>query len=98
MCREKVTITYDKTCIFLDGAGSRETFIEWDGHESTNTSATFTSYAENLVVKGIGFKVIKDNNSNNSLFLEQPKLFGFGFGSTAEVEIFLGVKVYIYIY
>ncbi|KAK4558259.1 hypothetical protein RGQ29_007845 [Quercus rubra] len=54
--REKVTITYDKTCIFLDGAGSRETFIEWDGHESTNTSATFTSYAENLVVKGIGFK------------------------------------------
>ncbi|KAM3735186.1 hypothetical protein ACB098_10G069500 [Castanea mollissima] len=54
--REKVTITYDKTCIFLDGAGSRETFIEWDGHESTNTSSTFTSYAENLVVKGIGFK------------------------------------------
>ncbi|KAL4602869.1 hypothetical protein ACB092_10G084200 [Castanea dentata] len=54
--REKVTITYDKTCIFLDGAGSRETFIEWDGHESTNTSSTFTSYAKNLVVKGIGFK------------------------------------------
>ncbi|KAF3954253.1 hypothetical protein CMV_020382 [Castanea mollissima] len=54
--REKVTITYDKTCIFLDGAGSRETFIEWDGHESTNTSYTFTSYAKNLVVKGIGFK------------------------------------------
>jgi len=73
LCREKVTITYDKTCIFLDGAGSRETFIEWDGHERTNTSATFTSYAENLVVKGIGFKVIKDNNSNNSLFLEQPQ-------------------------
>nr|POE55929.1 putative pectinesterase 29 [Quercus suber] len=65
---EKVRITYDKTCIFLDGAGSRETFIEWDGHESTNTSATFTSYAENLVVKGIGFKG-KDSADDPSGFV-----------------------------
>ena len=57
MCREKVTITYDKTCIFLDGAGRHVTFIEWGDHELMNSSSTFTSVAENLVVKGIGFKV-----------------------------------------
>ena len=57
MCREKVTITYDKTCIFLDGAGQRATIIEWGDHKLMNSSSTFTSVAENLVVKGIGFKV-----------------------------------------
>ena len=57
MCREKVTITYDKTCIFLDGAGRHVTFIEWGDHELMYSSSTFTSVAENLVVKGIGFKV-----------------------------------------
>ena len=57
MCREKVTITYDKTCIFLDGAGQRATLIEWGDHKLMNSSSTFTSVAENLVVKGIGFKV-----------------------------------------
>ena len=55
--QRKVTITYDKTCIFLDGAGRHATLIEWGDHKLMNSSSTFTSVAENLVVKGIGFKV-----------------------------------------
>ena len=31
--------------------------IEWGDHKLMNSSSTFTSVAENLVVKGIGFKV-----------------------------------------
>ncbi|XP_050281527.1 probable pectinesterase 66 [Quercus robur] len=54
--REKVTITKDKTCIFLDGAGRHVTFIEWGDHELMYSSSTFTSVAENLVVKGIEIK------------------------------------------
>ena len=55
--QRKITITYDKTCILLDGAGRHVTFIEWGDHKLMNSSSTFTSVAENLVVKGIGFKV-----------------------------------------
>jgi hypothetical protein len=57
LCSEKVTIQNDKTCIYLEGAGKEVTSIEWNDHESTSTSATFTAQADNLVVKGIAFKV-----------------------------------------
>ncbi|XP_060676285.1 pectinesterase QRT1 [Ziziphus jujuba] len=53
---EKVTIQYNKTCIYLEGAGSQFTSIEWNDHEQTDTSATFTSFSDNFVAKGITFK------------------------------------------
>lgn len=56
--REKVTIPKGKSCIFIDGAGSRVTEIQWNDHQTTATSATFTSFAENLVVRGIAFRVV----------------------------------------
>uniref|UniRef100_A0A2C9WNC1 Pectinesterase n=1 Tax=Manihot esculenta TaxID=3983 RepID=A0A2C9WNC1_MANES len=54
--REKVAIPVNKSCIFLDGAGRKLTSIEWGDHEETDTSATFTSYSDNIVAKGIKFK------------------------------------------
>ncbi|XP_021606613.1 probable pectinesterase 29 [Manihot esculenta] len=53
---EKVAIPVNKSCIFLDGAGRELTSIEWGDHEETHTSATFTSYPDNIVAKGIKFK------------------------------------------
>lgn len=47
----------DKSCIFLDGSGFRVTEIQWNDHATTATSPTFTSYAQNLVVQGITFRV-----------------------------------------
>lgn len=55
--REKVTIYFNKTCIYLEGAGSQFTSIEWNDHQQTDTSATFTSFPDNVVAKGITFKV-----------------------------------------
>ncbi|XP_055962339.1 putative pectinesterase 10 [Mercurialis annua] len=54
---EKVTIPVKKPCIFLEGAGSKSTSIEWGDHQLTSSSATFTSYPDNIVAKGITFKV-----------------------------------------
>ncbi|XP_050238033.1 probable pectinesterase 66 [Mercurialis annua] len=54
--REKVTIPENKPCIFLQGAGRKLTIIEWGDHETTNTSATFTSFSDNIIARGITFK------------------------------------------
>ncbi|XP_030963727.1 probable pectinesterase 29 [Quercus lobata] len=67
--KEKVTITYDKTCIFRNGAGRHVTLIEWGDHKLMNSSSTFTSVAENLVVKGIEFK----NTYNIGLYSPKQK-------------------------
>ncbi|KAK6260351.1 Pectinesterase, partial [Theobroma cacao] len=56
--REKVTIPANKPCIFLEGAGSKLTSIEWGDHMDTCDSATFTSSPDNIVAKGISFKNI----------------------------------------
>ncbi|KAE8009324.1 hypothetical protein FH972_005768 [Carpinus fangiana] len=53
---EKVTIPQEKPCILLEGAGTKLTSVEWDGHEDTASSTTFTTMAENIIVKGITFK------------------------------------------
>ncbi|KAL5859264.1 hypothetical protein ACOSQ4_000560 [Xanthoceras sorbifolium] len=47
---EKVTMPKQKPCIFLEGAGSGSTSIEWDDHVGTSTSATFTVYLDNIAV------------------------------------------------
>ncbi|KAJ4850938.1 hypothetical protein Tsubulata_030363 [Turnera subulata] len=58
--REKVSIPGNKPCIFLDGGDRSVTSIEWDDHKDSATSPTFTSNADNIVLKGITFK----NNFN----------------------------------
>ncbi|KAK4388005.1 putative pectinesterase 29 [Sesamum angolense] len=52
---EQVRIPYDKPFIYLKGEGQRKTYIVWDGHDSTATSATFTSQADNTIAKHITF-------------------------------------------
>ncbi|XP_050220267.1 probable pectinesterase 29 [Mercurialis annua] len=53
--REKVKIPYDKPYIILKGEAKRRTQIIWDDHDSTAQSPTFTSLADNIIVKSIRF-------------------------------------------
>ncbi|CAI9776967.1 unnamed protein product [Fraxinus pennsylvanica] len=53
--REAVKIPYDKPFIFLKGEGKWKTYVVWDNHDSIATSATFTSDADNIIVKSITF-------------------------------------------
>ncbi|PKI32028.1 hypothetical protein CRG98_047591 [Punica granatum] len=73
--KEMVEIPSDKPCIFLDGMGKNITTITYDGHNQTDTSATFTSFPDNVVVRGITFK-----NSYNRYWTLQE-----GFGVTQAV-------------
>ncbi|CAI0459614.1 unnamed protein product, partial [Linum tenue] len=57
ICREQVTISYDKPCVFLEGEGQKETNIIYNGHNQMDQSATFSSYPPNVVAKGITFQV-----------------------------------------
>lgn len=63
LCREKVVISAYKSYILLEGEGAQTTSIEWgdyasdSGGHDTASSGTFTSYASNIVVAGITFKV-----------------------------------------
>ncbi|KAK4848034.1 hypothetical protein QYF36_008432 [Acer negundo] len=54
--REKITIPLNKPYIFLKGAGSKSTFVEWSDHDETDTSSTFSCFSNNILVKGITFK------------------------------------------
>lgn len=56
-CREQVRIPYNKPFIYLKGEGKRKTYVVWDAHDSTATSATFTSHADNTIAKCITFVV-----------------------------------------
>ncbi|CAK7350724.1 unnamed protein product [Dovyalis caffra] len=53
---EQVNIPIEKPCIFLEGRGPRQTTVTYNAHESTDSSATFTSSPSNIVAKGITFK------------------------------------------
>ncbi|KAK8591856.1 hypothetical protein V6N13_031882 [Hibiscus sabdariffa] len=64
--REKVTIPKDKPCIFLEGQDRKVTTITFNQHDKTDTSTTFTSYAGNLLVRGITFQ----NSFNHPLWLK----------------------------
>lgn len=55
--REKVKITSDKPFIVLKGEGQKNTFVEWHDHDSSAESPTFTTMADNVVVKSISFRV-----------------------------------------
>ncbi|XWS42323.1 hypothetical protein CRYUN_Cryun16bG0004600 [Craigia yunnanensis] len=65
--REKVTVPKDKPCIVLEGQHPGITTITFDAHDRTDTSTTFTSYADNIVAKSITFK----NSYNYPLLLER---------------------------
>lgn len=56
-CSEKVEIPVDKTFVYLKGEGMDRTSIVWDGHSNILTSATFASFADNILVSGITFVV-----------------------------------------
>ncbi|KAL6582000.1 hypothetical protein OROMI_006014 [Orobanche minor] len=53
--REQVIIPFDKPYIYLQGAGKRKTIVVWDAHDSTATSGTFTSQADNIIAKSLTF-------------------------------------------
>ncbi|KAH6786779.1 hypothetical protein C2S52_006331 [Perilla frutescens var. hirtella] len=59
--REQVSIPQDKPFIYLKGAGKRNTFIVWDAH--INSTAAFTSEADNTLAKDITF--INSYNSHH---------------------------------
>ncbi|XP_031266665.1 probable pectinesterase 29 [Pistacia vera] len=61
--REKVKIPYDRPYIILKGEGQRTTHVIWGDHQSVAESPTFTSAADNVVVKEINF--VNSYNSPN---------------------------------
>ncbi|CAI9762780.1 unnamed protein product [Fraxinus pennsylvanica] len=52
---EEVKISYDKPFIFLKGEGKWKTYVVSDNYGSIETSATFTSDADNIIVKSVTF-------------------------------------------
>ncbi|XP_010025802.2 probable pectinesterase 29 [Eucalyptus grandis] len=82
--REKVQIPKNKPFIILKGRGKRKTEIVWDDHETVAQSPTFTSSADNIVVKSISFR-----NSYNNPVNENPKV-------PAAAAMILGDKSYFY--
>nr|XP_043624957.1 probable pectinesterase 29 [Erigeron canadensis] len=52
---EQVKIRYDKTMIYLKGDGKRKTYVVWGSNSSIETDATFTSEADDVVVKSMTF-------------------------------------------
>ncbi|KAK4778436.1 hypothetical protein SAY86_005964 [Trapa natans] len=66
--KEQVEISYDRGCIFLKGKGREATTIEFNASDQTDTSSTFTSNPDNVVVQGITFK----NSYNRFWSLSDP--------------------------
>ncbi|XP_022852851.1 probable pectinesterase 29 [Olea europaea var. sylvestris] len=65
--REAVKISHDKPFIFLKGEGKWKTYIVWDNYGSIETSATFTSDADNIIVKSITFTNSYNRPFENSI-------------------------------
>uniref|UniRef100_A0A2N9H0T0 pectinesterase n=1 Tax=Fagus sylvatica TaxID=28930 RepID=A0A2N9H0T0_FAGSY len=64
--REKLLIPYEKPYIILKGSTKKDTSIEWGDHDNLAQSPTFTSQADNIVVKSIRFWNTYNNpNWNN---------------------------------
>ncbi|KAI5672393.1 hypothetical protein M9H77_12757 [Catharanthus roseus] len=53
--REQIHIPYEKPYIYLQGEGMKSTIVCFDRHDSTSTSGTFISLADNIVVERITF-------------------------------------------
>ncbi|KAK7356160.1 hypothetical protein VNO80_15426 [Phaseolus coccineus] len=54
--KEKVQISVNKPCIFIQGQGKDVTTITFDDHLAPNTSSTFTSFSDNFVASDITFE------------------------------------------
>ncbi|EEF33099.1 Pectinesterase-2 precursor, putative [Ricinus communis] len=67
---EKVNIPEEKPCIFLEGSGRSLSTIVFNAHEETDTSATFSSLADNFLATGITFQ----NSYNRALKEEDEKI------------------------
>ncbi|KVH90967.1 Pectinesterase, catalytic [Cynara cardunculus var. scolymus] len=52
---EQIKIPSDKSMIYLKGDGKRKTYVVWNSNDSIETDATFTSEADDVVVKSISF-------------------------------------------
>ncbi|KAI4378073.1 hypothetical protein MLD38_015610 [Melastoma candidum] len=76
---EQLTIPGNKPCIFLDGSNRHLVTITFNKHSQTDTSATFSSYPKNVVIRGITFK-----NSYNV----------YGTKATTQVKQALAARVY----
>ncbi|CAI8607413.1 unnamed protein product [Vicia faba] len=64
--KEQVLIPKNKPCIYLEGAGSKSTSIEWGSHDI----ATFLSKADNTAAKGITFT----NTLNSPVLLDATNI------------------------
>ncbi|KAF5739977.1 putative Pectinesterase-2 precursor [Tripterygium wilfordii] len=53
---EQVTIPQDKPCIILEGQDRSVTTITYDAHDRTDTSVTFSTNPDYVVVRGITFE------------------------------------------
>ncbi|XVF57593.1 hypothetical protein PTKIN_Ptkin06aG0217700 [Pterospermum kingtungense] len=53
---EKIYVPIEKPCLVFEGQGRGVTTIVFDAHDNTDISPTFTSFADNIVAKGITFK------------------------------------------
>jgi len=75
--REKIEIPRDKPYIILKGVGKRKTTVEWNDHGPISESATFSSMADNVVVKSISFRVRNNPPITKCFHLECKKNFPF---------------------
>ncbi|MED6120907.1 putative pectinesterase 29 [Stylosanthes scabra] len=64
--REKLKIPDDKPFIILKGEGKRNTVVDWDDHAATSQSPTFSTMADNIVVKSISFRNSYNNPRNSN--------------------------------
>ncbi|XP_015946636.1 probable pectinesterase 29 [Arachis duranensis] len=64
--REKLKIPYEKPYIILKGEGKRNTLVDWDDHATTSQSPTFSTMADNVVVKSISFRNSYNNPRNSN--------------------------------
>ncbi|KAI9082519.1 hypothetical protein K1719_035388 [Acacia pycnantha] len=53
--RQQIIISRLQSCIYLEGAGSKSTFVQWNGHDTPFTTPTFISKADDIAAKGITF-------------------------------------------
>uniref|UniRef100_A0A803PW85 pectinesterase n=1 Tax=Cannabis sativa TaxID=3483 RepID=A0A803PW85_CANSA len=74
---EKVNIPREKPYIYLEGINGRdETVITFNDHEKTDESATFSSFPDNIVAKGISFENTLINVTVGKM-MENVKYIGY---------------------
>ncbi|CAL5185367.1 unnamed protein product [Lathyrus oleraceus] len=88
--REKVVIPEDKPYILLKGSGKRKTLVEWNDHSDLRIP-TFSSLADNIVVKAISFR-----NSYNNPINNKPKLPAIAAKVSGDKTYFFRVGFYGY--